>query len=146
MYTHITACAHAHHSICTRTSQHVQTHIKHMYTHITACADAHHSICTRTSQHVQTHITAYVHAHHSMCRRTSQHAPRLTLKPACPPPPGCALPLLLVPQVRRHTEAAAEELQRAADQEEQLTKAGAGELAVSTALSLQHRLLAALQA
>jgi hypothetical protein len=44
----------------------------------------------------------------------------------------CFALLLLRPvQVRRHTEAAAEELQRAADQEEQLTKAGAGELAVS---------------
>lgn len=34
-------------------------------------------------------------------------------------------------QVRRHTEAAAEELRRADEQEEQLTKAGASELAVS---------------
>lgn len=39
--------------------------------------------------------------------------------------------------VRRHTEAAAEELQRAADQEEQLTKAGAGELAGALKLRQQ---------
>jgi len=55
-------------------------------------------------------------------------APVLLLCPCC-----CltAVPHSFI-QVRRHTEAAAEELRRQQEQDEQLTKAGAAELAVST--------------
>lgn len=50
----------------------------------------------------------------------------------------CATAVLLPCQVRRHTEASAEELRRLDEQEEQLKKAGASELAVRTSKSETH--------